>query len=44
MAYGLFVPQSPWRCTVLTGALNLSALAVTLAAAVGNPLVGFDTK
>jgi hypothetical protein len=39
MAYGLFVPQTPWRCAVLTGILNLSALAVTLVAAIGNPVI-----
>jgi len=39
MAYGLFVPQTPWRCAVLTGILNLSALAVTLVAAIGNPAI-----
>lgn len=39
MAYGLFVPQTPWRCAVLTGILNVSALAVTLMAAIGNPVI-----
>ncbi|MBL8794477.1 MAG: serine/threonine protein kinase [Planctomycetia bacterium] len=39
MAYGLFVPQSPWRCALLTGTLTASALGVTTLTAFGNPVI-----